>query len=245
MKTISENWFSFLKDIIKNGESHTKDDGDELIESMINHCIISNPLKKYKPMNLTSQMFIDLIEKGEFNIEGCPMKGREIAEYIKQFDDPKYIYLEEDENGDKPFIYTYPERIKNIQLCTREGHNDFYNQFEIMKRRLIEHEGSNRAVATLYTAGLDETEQHIPCLNWIQATIRDNKLVLHVMFRSNDCYGAFVSNMFFISYIGIKLAEDLRAKYPLLEFEAINYNSTSLHIYKGDLAQAKKAINEE
>ena len=43
-----------------------------------------------------------------------------------------------------------------------------------------------------------QTEQHIPCLNWVQATIRNNKLILHVIFRSNDCYSAFPSNMLFI-----------------------------------------------
>ena len=244
MKTISENWYIFLEKIIKTGYPHTKDDGDKLLESMVNHCMISSPLKKYEPMQISSNMFLDLIEKGEFDIEGYPMKGREIAAYVRQFDDPKYIYLTEDENGDKPFIYTYPERLQNIQLCTREGHNDFYNQYEIIKRRLTEHDGSNRAVATLYSAGLDETEQHIPCLQFLQATIRDNKLLLHVIFRSNDCYSAWPSNMFFISYIGIKLVEDLRSIYPSLKFYGINYNSTSLHIYDGDLDQAKKVIGE-
>lgn len=242
MKTIKENWYIFLKNILENGVKHTKDDGDELIESMVNHCMISSPLKKYEPMQISSSMFLDLLEKGEFDIEGYPMKGREMASYVRQFDDPKYIYLEEDENGEKPFIYTYSERIQNIQLSTREGHADFYNQYEIIKRRLIEHAGSNRAVSTLYSAGLDETEQHIPCLQFIQATIRDNKLILHVIFRSNDAYSAWPSNMFFISYIGIKLTEDLRSVYPSLKFFGINYNSTSLHIYKGDLEQAKKVI---
>ena len=229
--------------MLENGEKHTKDDGDKLIEYMGNHCMISNPLKKYEPMQISSKMFLDLIRNGEFDVEGYPLKGSALADYVEQFDNNKYIYLEEDANGDKPFIYTYSERMKNIQLCTRGGHNDYFNQYEIIKRRLIEHMGSNRAVATLYSAGLDETEQHIPCLNWIQATIRNNKLLLHVMFRSNDCYGAWVSNMYFISFIGIRLVEDLKSVYPSLTFEGINYNSTSLHVYEYDLSQAEKVVN--
>lgn len=242
MKSIETAWKNFLKEIITNGEEHEKDDGDKLIESMINHCRLSNPLKKYAPMKVSSEMFIDLIQKGEFDIDGYPLKGQALADYVSSFDDPKQIYLEEDENGDQPFIYTYPERIKNIQLCTREGYNDHYNQYEIIKYRLLEHDGSNRAVATTYSAGLDEKEQHIPCLQIFQATIRDNKLLLHVFFRSNDAFSAFPSNMLFLSYIGIKLVEDLRVVYPLLEFDGISYNSSSLHIYKGDLEQAKKVI---
>ena len=48
--------------------------------------------------------------------------------------------------------------------------------------------------------------------------------------------------MLFISYIGIKLVEALKEEYPNLEFEGINYNSSSLHIYQGDLEAAKKVI---
>jgi hypothetical protein len=48
--------------------------------------------------------------------------------------------------------------------------------------------------------------------------------------------------MLFISYIGIKLVEELKKTYPTLEFEGINYNSSSLHIYKGDMVAAKKVV---
>lgn len=244
MKSIGENWYILLQNVLEKGEKHTKDDGDKLIEHLINHCRIRNPLKNYEPMQVSSNMFLDLIKKGEFDVEGYPLKGPALADYVEQFDNQKYIYLEEDENGDKPFIYTYSERMKNIQLCTRDGHKDYYNQYEIIKRRLIEHNGSNRAVATLYSAGLDETEQHIPCLQFLQATIRDNELMLHIMFRSNDCYGAWVSNMYFISYIGIRLVEDLKTVYPSLTFKGINYNSTSLHIYDADIPQAEKVLKD-
>jgi len=242
MNSIEKNWIKFLHDVLENGEKHVKDDGDVLVEHLINHCFIDNLLNQFGAQNITSKMFIDMIKKGVFDIKDYPLKGEALAEYALQFDDSKQIYLEENENGDQPFIYTYPERIQNIQLCTREGHTDFYNQFEIIKRRLLEHAGSNRAVATLYSAGLDETEQHIPCLNWIQATIRNNELILHIIFRSNDCYTAFPSNMLLVQYIGIKLVEDLKEVYPLLKFKGISYNSSSLHVYEGDLEQAKKVI---
>ena len=245
MNSIEKNWRKFLHTVLENGEKHVKDDGDVLVEHMINHCFIDNVLNQFGAQNITTEMFLDMIKKGVFDIKDYPLKGPALADYVAQFDDEKYIFLTTDENGDEPFIYTYSERIQNIQLSNRDGCTDYYNQFGIIKKRLLEHNGSNRAVATLYSAGLDETEQHIPCLNWTQATIRNNELTLHVMFRSNDLYSAFVSNMYFITYIGLKLVEDLRKKYPLLKFKGLNYNSTSLHIYEGDLEQAKKVIGGE
>ena len=232
---IEKAWKKFLKNIIENGESHTKDDGDILVESLINHCFIDNPLKQFGSQNINSKMFIDMIRKGVFNIKGYPIKDLALSEYVESLDDENMIYGED-------FVYTYPERLCGYQTIDRFGEELIANQLEIIEYRLLEHAGSNRAVATLYNCGLDATEQHIPCLNWIQATRRNNKLILHIMFRSNDCYGAFPSNMLFISYIGIKLVEALKDKYPTLEFEGINYNSSSLHIYKGDLDAAKKVI---
>ena len=232
---LEDAWKKFLKEIIENGEKHEKDDGDVLLESLINHCFIDSPLKQFGGQNITSKLFIDMIKQGVFNIDGYPIKDLALSEYVESLDDENMIY-----GGD--FVYTYPERLCGYHTIDRFGEEIDANQLEIMEYRLLEHAGSNRAVATLYNCGLDATEQHIPCLNWVQATIRDNKLILHVIFRSNDCYSAFPSNMLFISYIGIKLVEALKEEYPNLEFEGINYNSSSLHIYQGDMEAAKKVI---
>ena len=232
---IEKAWKNFLKEIINNGEKHEKDDGDILQESLINHCFIDSPLKQFGGQNITSKLFIDMIKQGVFDIDGYPLKGEALAEYVVSLDDPYMI-----DGGD--FVYTYAERLCNYHTVDRFGEEIDANQLEIMEYRLLEHAGSNRAVATLYSAGLDQNEKDIPCLNWLQSTIRNNKLLLHVMFRSNDCYGAFPSNMLFLCYLGIKLTEALRENYPSLEFSGINYNSTSLHIYKADMGAAKKVV---
>jgi len=232
---LEDAWKKFLKEIIENGEKHEKDDGDVLLESLINHCFIDSPLKQFGGQNITSKMFISMIRKGVFNIDGYPIKDLALAEYVESLDDPYMI-----DGGD--FVYTYPQRLCCYHTIDRFDEEIDANQLEIMEYRLLEHSGSNRAVATLYNCGLDATEQHIPCLQVVQATIRNNKLVLHIFFRSNDCYSAFPSNMLFISYIGIKLVEALKEEYPNLEFEGINYNSSSLHIYQGDMESAKKVI---
>jgi len=234
---LEKAWKQFLHTVLENGESHEKDDGDILQEHLINHCIIDNPLKQIGNTHITSEMFIDLIKKGAFDIKDYPIKGPALAEYVESLIDEEII-----RGGG--FVYTYPERIFNIKLSNRDNEVRRYNQFRIIYNRLKNYDGSNRAVMTLYSAGLDETEQHIPCLQFLQATIRNNKLMLHVFFRSNDLYSAFPSNMLFISFIGIKLTEKLKEEYPSLEFIGINYNSSSLHIYEGDLEAARKVIGK-
>lgn len=238
MRNIETQWHHFLKEILENGVEHTKDDGDKLKESLVNHCMITNPLGFNN--NISSKKFLELVKDGAFDIKDYPLNGEALYNYVSSLDNSEQIYLDKKDG----FIYTYPERLQNIMLVNRENIIGYHNQFGIMLTRLKKSKGSNRAVATLYSAGLDKNEQDIPCLNWLQATIRDNKLLLHVMFRSNDCYGAFPSNMLFLSYLGLRLVEELYDTYPSLVFEGINYNSTSLHIYEPDIPQAKKILDQ-
>ena len=135
MNSIEKNWRKFLHTVLENGEKHVKDDGDVLVEHMINHCFIDNVLNQFGAQNITTEMFIDMIKNGVFDIKDYPLKGPALADYVSQFDDEKYIFLTTDENGDEPFIYTYSERIQNIQLSNRDGCTDYYNQFGIIKKR--------------------------------------------------------------------------------------------------------------
>ena len=232
---LEKAWRQFLKEILENGEKHEKDDGDVLQESLIDHCFIDSPLKQFGGQNITSKQFIDLIKQGVFDINDYPIKGIALAEYVESLDSEYMI-----DGGD--FVYTYPERLQNYETVDLFGEILQVNQLEIMENRLENYSGSNRAVAVTYSPGRDSVAEHTPCLQVIQATIRNNELILHIFFRSNDCYSAFPSNMLFVSYIGIKMVESLKKEYPTLVFKGINYNSSSLHIYKGDLDAAKKVI---
>lgn len=234
--SIGKEWRKLLSKVITTGEWVVKDDGDEILECVDNHCFIRNIIDDVmsgQPFNLN--IFLKLIGNGKFNVEGYPFTDEALQGYVLQLDDDKQIYNES-------FVYTYPERIFNVKEVTRNDEIISVNQSDIIINRLKEHKGSNRAVATLYIGALDQWEQHIPCLNWLQCLIRNNELSLHVMFRSNDLYSAFPSNMLFIQYLGLRITEELKAEYPSLHFKGIYYNSTSLHIYRGDYEQAKKLI---
>lgn len=240
MNPIEPIWKNFLKECISNGKWHTKDDGDEILEIMNNHCFIPSVQNMLfcEGENIKLDMFLDMVGKGVFNINGYPIKDIALRSYVEALDDPKQIILQEDDS----FVYTYPERLLNITQVNREGEIIEVNQVRTIIDRLVEYDGSNRGVANLYMCAFDRNEQHIPCLNFVQALIRDNELSLHIMFRSNDLYSAFPSNMMFIQYLGLRIVDYLKNDYPLLKFKGIYYNSTSLHIYKGDYEQAKTVV---
>ena len=118
------------------------------------------------------------------------------------------------------------------------------NQFETMKERLLNNIGSNRAVAVTIDPKLDSEREDIPCLQFLQFIVRDGKLTVHCIFRSNDIFGAFYSNMFFIGYLGLKMTETVNKELirSRLVFDGIHYHSTSGHIYHNDLKAAKKLV---
>lgn len=223
---ISTAWHHLLDDILNYGIEINKDgvivkEGGP-VRFWIDSALISMPAVIRDP-----KLFLTSIQNGVFDIDKYPIKGEALADYVGSFEDMDVISLSRD------FVYSYPERILDYMGI---------NQFEIIKERLIENPESNRAVITLYNPKLDGCREDIPCLNHLQAQIRRNQLRLSCLFRSNDIYGAFCSNMLFLQYIGIKLAYELQEEYPGLEFSGINYMCNSPHIYKTDLDMAKKVI---
>lgn len=214
------------------------------------------------------ERFLDLLDKGMYDIPGYPFKTEALYDYVTSLNSDKHIFCSDadeylalfgkekpcDKNEvvtcDKkdsfvpPFVYTYPERllhqfnITDFDLADDWTEIGYLNQYMIILNRLKKQSGSNRAVATIYQPGLDKERDDIPCLNWLQATIRENQLELHVMFRSNDLYGAWPANMYFLTYLGLCLAKELS-----VDFNGIHYHSSSLHIYKSNLDSVKRILD--
>ena len=166
------------------------------------------------------------IKSGKFDIPSCPIKGDALYEYVKSFEI----------RDDQGFVYTYPNRILE---------HFGVDQFETMKQRILTATGSNRAVAVTIDPALDGDREDIPCLQVIQILVRDGELTIHCFFRSNDIFGAFYSNMFFITYIGIKMKEEVNKEImgDKLNFGGLHYHSTSGHIYSNDMRAARKLIS--
>lgn len=228
MSYIDKYWIKYLKTIYTHGTEQNKDDSP-IKQYYGYHITIPAPyIPPFKKTNLT-EYFLTQVQKGEMNTTHYPIQDKALYEYIMAWEKPEMI-------ESTKFIYTYPERLHNYNNI---------DQYETIKHRLITNLGSNRAVATLYNPNIDKERTDIPCLNWLQATVEDNKnLRLHCMFRSNDIYGAWPSNMMLLFHLGFKLTDDLN-KYNNnnITFHSIDYHCSSAHYYKTDEPAVKKIIS--
>lgn len=214
-------WKELLNEVIYNGKYTYKDDS-KIKEVIGVHKQIKNPYSN-SIINISADKFASYVKKGIFDIAEYQIKGEALFDYVTSLDDEHQIYLDDD-----GFIYTYSERLQN--------YNDI-NQLDVIINRLNKNINSNRAIAVTYNPMVDMNRQDIPCLQLIQALVRNDKLILSVYFRSNDLYGAFPSNMMFLTYLGMKIANELG-----VQFDYIDYHCSSLHVYETDYEQALKVI---
>jgi hypothetical protein len=101
-------------------------------------------------------------------------------EVIPEYFDPKYIesYVEEFMNGLKEsneFKYTYHDRI----------FNKWGNQVEKIINLLEKNPNTRRALITLWDANTDLGDSNPPCLDFIWFCVRDEKVEIHVTYRSH------------------------------------------------------------
>ena len=221
MNIFESKWRELLEVLLLNHKKHVKDE-TPIREIIGVHERIDNPYKD-SMLNINYKQFAEAVKRGAFNIKDYPLKSEALYDYVTSLDQLDKIVL--DENS---FIYTYSERLQNYQ-----GRNQLIDIVERLKQDM----GSNRAVAVTFNPFIDNERADIPCLQLIQALVRDDKLILSVYFRSNDLYGAFPSNMMFLTYLGMKIADELG-----VEFDYIDYHCSSLHVYETDYQQASKVI---
>ena len=221
MNIFESTWRELLEELLLSHKKHVKDE-TQIREIIGVHERIDNPYKD-SMLNINYKQFAEAVKRGAFDITDYPIKGEALFDYVTSLDDEHQIYLDDD-----GFIYTYSERLQNYQ-----GRNQLID----IVNRLKQDKGSNRAVAVTFNPFIDNERDDIPCLQLIQALIRDDKLILSVYFRSNDLYGAFPSNMMFLTYLGMKIANELDVK-----FDYIDYHCSSLHVYETDYKQASKVI---
>ena len=221
MNIFESKWRKLLEELLVNQKEHVKDE-TQIREIIGVHERIDNPYKD-SMLNINHKQFAEAVKRGAFDIKEYPIKSEALFDYVTSLDDEHQIYLDDD-----GFIYTYSERLQNYQ-----GRNQLID----IVNRLKQDKGSNRAVAVTFNPFIDNKRDDIPCLQLIQALVRNDKLILSVYFRSNDLYGAFPSNMMFLTYLGMKIADELN-----VEFDYIDYHCSSLHIYETDYQQALKVI---
>ena len=221
MNIFESKWRKLLEELLLTHKKHVKDE-TQIRETIGVHERIDNPYKD-SMLNINHTQFAEAVKRGAFDIKDYPIKGEALFDYVTSLDDEHQIYLDDD-----GFIYTYSERLQNYQ-----GRNQLID----IVNRLKQDMGSNRAVAVTFNPFIDNKRDDIPCLQLIQALVRNDKLILSVYFRSNDLYGAFPSNMMFLTYLGMKIANELG-----VQFDYIDYHCSSLHVYETDYKQASRVI---
>ena len=108
--------------------------------------------------------------------------------------------------------------------------NGYINQIDYIVNKLKNEMNSRRALAITWNPYIDIDEndnyKSVPCLQYIQFLIRDNKLEMSVMFRSNDILLAYHSNIIGLIVLGEMVAEKLRIK-----LNKYTHYIVSAHIY--------------
>lgn len=152
--------------------------------------------------------------------DGFAMGQKELEEYSKQL-------LKPDSQG---FEYTYGER-----LCSwGKGRID---QIDFIVKTLRKNKNSRRAIATTWIPTLDEIREDVPCMMLVDFKIRNSRLHLTAVFRSNDMFGAWPANAY-----GLARLCGYVAKKVGCNVGTITTLSISAHIYEHDWKNVKRVL---
>jgi len=143
-------------------------------------------------------------------------------------------YTEQLVNGcSATFVYDYHERIFEYPNDVKSKK---FDQVEYIVNKLKDEKNSRRAVAITWNPYIDTEVKDVPCLQFVQFLIRDNKLYQTVLFRSNDAFLAFHANAIGLIALGELVAEKLG-----IELVKYTHHSVSMHVYsERDMDALKK-----
>lgn len=122
--------------------------------------------------------------------------------------------------------YTYGSRIRK--------------SLDYVIDKLKNEPNTRQAVMSIWENESDAYSSSPPCLNNLQFRVNDGRLDLSVLFRSNDCYSALVSNLFGMKYLQQYVADEIDAEIGLIGYHV----SSSLHVYEDCLERAEYPITQ-
>lgn len=121
--------------------------------------------------------------------------------------------------------YTYHQRIGDQLLFVMD--------------ELKRNPWSRRAVVDIRDKYEDQKTEHPACLQHMQFTIRDGKLHLFVLMRSNDAFNAAFMNAVAFITLQKEMAEELG-----VGVGSYAHTANSFHVYEKDLTRFSKAVAE-
>lgn len=116
------------------------------------------------------------------------------------------------EGSNNGFAYTYHERLYEHESAFHDLQGEGVGEVDQISdiiSKLKSEPNSRRAQAITWYPSRDMESDSPPCLQRVQCIIRDNKLNMHVTFRSNDCLSAFNQNAYALVNLQNYIAEVL------------------------------------
>lgn len=108
-------------------------------------------------------------------------------------------------------------------------HQRYADQYQFIIDELRRNPSSRRAVMMIWDKTKDDYSDEPPCFNHAQFFIRDNKLHMKVLFRSNDACKATFMNAFALIMLQKRIANELGVKVG-----TYTHRANSFHCYKKD-----------
>ncbi|HJJ36493.1 MAG TPA: thymidylate synthase [Methanocorpusculum sp.] len=113
-------------------------------------------------------------------------------------------------NGsDAVFEYDYHGRLFDWGCGLKLESEIHQDQIQYIIDKLSENPESRRALAITWCPPVDEKLNDCPCLQLVQCVVRDGKLDMKIIFRSNDMLSAAGSNMYALACLQKHIADAL------------------------------------
>lgn len=197
----------------------------------------------------------DSLGKAWLQAMGLAMKkGEEIFDDSRKLKEIRNLYVTlEDVREDDPILEKYADK-KRIQLmkekystCGLVGdykidygsyiyNNNGINQMEWLKNRILNKPETKSATITLHRPG----EEMLACLSLLDFKLRQDKLDMTVVYRSQNLYSSQPGNLIALKHIQDDLACDIKKDTGKIELVVM-----SAHIYEENYKSAISILKHE
>lgn len=202
------------KDLWKDALNYVLDNGVKIKDRYNRYC------REVLHLNLILTGFLDI----EFPVEKVSSFGKWIYPRIGEI---KSIMLEDSVGS--AYSYSYGNRIFNFK-----GLNQIDSYvIPILKKDL----SSRRAVVNLWDPLKDTSQVQVPGLVFLDFKVRDDKLHLFSLIRSNDLFIGWPANLYQLYVLANYVSKKLE-----LEIGSIQTMSTSAHVFTDNLSEIKEVI---
>lgn len=173
--SLAAAWERAVRHVLVKGVPVTTEDGEETLETDEMIIKVDNPLWNLKSPHAR-----------------CPCGANMLDAYAEQLIG----------GTGNTFDYNYHDRLFRYHV-NWDDDADVTDQIVAVTNRLKDSLQTRRAIALVWNVN-DDSENYwesVPCLQWIQFLVRDNKLQMKVLFRSNDVLLAMHANMYALVHL--------------------------------------------